>query len=122
MGEIKRDIDVFALFEEEAKAVECKGYNYPIDQEYIKRYLTEIIPATRKWMLDKFPEKKHSFEIWSTGGFTKEALSELQAAKDKTKKYQIDFLDKEGILSKAKNLKTNKFYEVLKDYYFKDIA
>lgn len=116
------EIDVLAKYEDEVRVVECKGYNYSVGEEYIQKYLSERIPAFRKW-LDKYhPDKKQVFEIWSTGGFTEEALVLLSNAKLKTRKYSINYLDKNQILEKAKELGSNKFTEILRDYYFKELV
>lgn len=118
-----REIDVLAIYEEEVKVVECKGYHYPVNKTYITdQYLTNNIQIIRTWLLEKFPNKKHSFEIWSTGGFEPEAEEILRKAKENTKKYDIDYFDKNTILEKAGKLNTSKFTKILKDYFLKDIA
>jgi hypothetical protein len=68
-----------------------------------------------------FTQTTYTFEIWSTGGFTPEANILLEKAKLKTKKYSVDYLDKEAMLERARSLKTAKLLEVLKEYYFKDL-
>ncbi|MFD2871984.1 hypothetical protein ACFS5N_05860 [Mucilaginibacter ximonensis] len=120
--EKKRDIDVMALYQDEVRIVECKGYNYPVDVDYVDRYLGEILPAIFKWQKKTFPEKKCAFELWSTGGFTAKALEKLDEARSKTKKYSVNYLQKPDILAKAAELKTSKFSEILKEYFFKDVA
>ena len=117
-----REIDVFASFENEIRVVECKGYNYPIDKDYIEKYLGDKVPAVRKWLENTFPNKKQIFEIWSTGGFDEEATIILQNAKSKTSRYSIDFLGKNEIINRAKSLNSSKFSEILKDYYLKEIV
>ncbi|MCW3107670.1 MAG: hypothetical protein JWQ09_2176 [Segetibacter sp.] len=122
-NEIKeREIDVLANYESEVRVVECKGYNYPVDKEYVEKYLSDKIPAVRKWLEKVFPNKRQVFEIWSTGGFNLEATELLAKAKSNTKKYSIDYLDKTHILERANELHTSKFSEILKDYYFKEIV
>ncbi len=117
-----REIDVLANYENEIRVVECKGYNYPIDKEYVEKYLSDKIPAVRKWLERFYPNKKQVFEIWSTGGFDTEATELLAKAKNNTKKYGIDFLDKTQILERASQLQSTKFTEILKDYYLKEIV
>ncbi len=117
-----REIDVLANYENEIRVVECKGYNYPIDKDYVEKYLSDKIPAVRKWLERYYPNKKQSFEIWSTGGFDNEATELLSMAKNNTKKYEIDFLGKTQILERASQLQSTKFVEILKDYYFKEIV
>ncbi|NJS16949.1 MAG: hypothetical protein HC787_09130 [Nostocaceae cyanobacterium CSU_2_110] len=73
-------------------------------------------------MKDFIQNKKQVFEIWSTGGFDTEATELLTKAKNNTKKYGIDFLDKTQILERASQLQSTKFTEILKDYYLKEIV
>jgi len=117
-----REIDVLASYESEIRVVECKGYNYPVDKEYIEKYLSDKIPAVRKWLDRFYPNKKQVFEIWSTGGFDDEATELLEKAKASTKKYSIDFFDSNKIIEKAEKLNSTKFTEILKDYYLKEIV
>lgn len=97
-------------------------YNYAIDDTYVLKYLNDKIPILKKW-LDKstFTQSDYVFEIWSTGGYTAEATALLEKAKTTTKKYKVDYLDKAAILERARKLKTTKFIDILKEYYFKDI-
>ena len=117
-----REIDVLAIYEKEIIVVECKGYNYAVDDIFILQYLNEKIPALRKWLEKNFPKKSQVFEIWSTGGFTDPATHLLEKAKVNTKKYRVDYLGKENILDRAKQLETSKFTDILKNYYFKEIV
>jgi hypothetical protein len=115
-----REIDVFASTENEIFIVECKGYNYPIDGDYIEVYISEKIKEIRGWLNLRFPEKRHRFEIWSTGGFTDEALKILKKTKANVKKFDFDFLDQKAIMGKANQLNDKKFKEILRDYYLKE--
>lgn len=116
-----REIDVLANYESEIRVVECKGYNYPVDKDYVEKYISDKIPAVRKWLDKVFHNKRQVFEIWSTGGFDAEATEMLEKAKSKTKKYSINFLEKTQILERANQLQTTKFADILRDYYFKEI-
>lgn len=117
-----REVDVLAVFEKEVRVVECKGYNYSVDDEYVNKYLTNKIPFIRKWLEKIHPNKRQVFEIWSTGGFTVKATELLQKAKSNTKKYAVDYLGKPEILERAGELSTSKLSKVLKEYYFKDLV
>lgn len=119
-GQKARDIDVLAVYEGNVVAVECKGYNYPVDKNYVDRWLGEIVPTIRDWMINSYPKKVQSFEIWSTGGFSPEALDLLKKAKLSTKKYSINFFERTDIFEKARALESPKFLEILKEYYFRD--
>lgn len=121
-GEFKtREIDVLAIYENEVRIIECKGYNYPVDEDYILPYLNDKILAVRKWIEKGFGNRKQIFEIWSTGGFTQSAENLLGKAKNNTKKYTVDYLNRNDILERARSLQTSKFTDILREYYFKDI-
>ena len=66
--------------------------------------------------------KSLTFEIWSTGGFTEAAEKKLATAKVKTKKYDIEYFNKQKILEKANGINSPKFKEILRDYFLKEIA
>ncbi len=117
-----REIDVLAKSENEICIVECKGYNYPVDIDYIEIYLSEKIKEIRGWLAITHSDKRHRFEIWSTGGFTKKALVLLKATKNKARKFDFDYLDQSDIKERANKLNSEKFKEILRDYYLKEIT
>jgi len=117
-----REIDVIARNENEICIVECKGYNYPVDIDYIEIYLSEKIKEIRGWLAITHSDKRHRFEIWSTGGYTKEALVLLKETKDKVRKFDFDYLDQNDIKERANKLNSEKFKEILRDYYLKEIS
>jgi hypothetical protein len=111
------DADVISYNQQEIKIIECKGYSSPLGEEYVSRYLREIIPDIKKKIAEKHPKKRIIFELWCTGGYTEGAIELLEAAKDSTKKYGIDFLDKERVIQTARSLDDNKFKKILEDYF-----
>lgn len=117
-----REIDVLARSENEICIVECKGYNYPVGIDYVEVYLSEKIKEIRGWLAITHPERKHRFEIWSTGGFTKEAIVLLKSTKEKVRKFDFHYLDQNDIKERANKLNSEKFKEILRDYYFKEIT
>lgn len=117
-----REIDVLARNENEICIVGCKGYNYPVDTDYIEIYLSEKIKEIRGWLAVSHSDKRHRFEIWSTGGYTKEALVLLKETKDKVRKFDFDYLDQKDIKERANKLNSEKFKEILRDYYLKEIS
>lgn len=114
-----REIDVLAITENEVCAVECKGYNYPVDIDYIEVYLSQKVKEIRGWLSNSYPEKKQRFEIWSTGGFTADAIELLQETKSKSRKFEFDYLNQDNIKERADRLNSDKFKEILRDYYLK---
>ena len=78
-----REIDVYAVYADKVVFAECKGYNSKIDDTYIEQWLSKKVSVIRQWALscDSLCDKKIVFEIWSTGGYTEEALELLKAKK-----------------------------------------
>lgn len=120
---LQREIDVFGFTESEIFISECKGYNHKVSKEEVEIWLSEKTTIIRKWVLDNYmlSDKKLTFEFWSTGGFTDEAIEFLTKKKEKTKKYKIEFFDLNDMLTKSRELKSKKFTEILREYYVKEI-
>ncbi|WBX72877.1 hypothetical protein PG913_08160 [Tenacibaculum pacificus] len=120
---LQREIDVFGFTESEIFISECKGYNHKVSKEEVEIWLSEKTTIIRKWVLDNYMlrDKNLTFEFWSTGGFTDEAIEFLTKKKEKTKKYKIDFFDLNDMLNKSRELKSKKFTEILREYYTKEI-
>ncbi|RJE46796.1 MULTISPECIES: hypothetical protein [unclassified Dehalobacter] len=114
-----KEIDVYVKYPTEARFVECKGYSYPLDEEYVSKWLSDNIPTIRKWALsqDEFTHKDLIFELWSTGGFEQSAIDKLQKAAGSTKKYTIRFFDAQQIAEKAKEAKNDNLNRILKNYF-----
>ena len=117
------EIDVYAVYQDKVVFAECKGYNYPIDNEYIQQWITVKIPTVRKWALscESLSNKKIVFEIWCTGGFLESSQNILIEAGQKTKKYLIQYYDLNKMNQVAKEQKMTHFRRVLKSYYTKEI-
>lgn len=116
----RKEIDVFVIYSpSEIKIIECKGYNYPLDYDYVEKWITDNVPTIRKWILDQdeYQNKNLTFEIWSTGGFEKSAEQLLEKRSKNTKKYKIKYLTGENIFEKAKEGKVKKFKNILNKHY-----
>jgi hypothetical protein len=46
----------------------------------------------------------------------------LAKSKSTVRKYTIDYLDKQAILNRAKELQTTKFVDILREYYLKELV
>lgn len=120
---VSREIDVYALYQDKVVFAECKGYNSKIDIKDINEWLSEKIPVIRKWALscESLCDKQIIFEIWSTGGFTEEALTKLSDTKNNLKKYKIDFFDSTAMLKLARDKKVRRLVDILNSYFKKEI-
>lgn len=119
----RKEIDVFVkCSHNEIKVVECKGYRYPVELDYVNEWLTEKVPTIRSWLLsqDEFSKKDITFEIWSTGGFTEEAERVLEKMSKNTKKYTIRYFGSKEILEKSQRHEDENLRKILQKYYLSD--
>lgn len=118
----QKEIDVLGFLPHKIYVSECKGYNHKVTKDEIDSWLGEKIPVIRKWILDQpsISERDITFEFWSTGGFTEEAISLLEKRKAETTKYTIDYFDINDMIRKSKEIKSKKFTEILREYYIKE--
>ena len=116
----RRETDVFAIYANEIKIAECKGYKNKVTKEEIEEWLGEKIPVIRNWILDQKPYdgKDITFEFWSTGGFEEDALEKIKHVSETSKKYKVEYYGPSQIIEKAKEVHSRKFNEILKNYYF----
>ena len=117
----QKEIDVYAIYQDKVVFAECKGYNTPIDDEYIESWLSKKIHVIRKWALscESLKNKKIEFEIWCTGGFTESSTFKLEEAKNKTKKYAINFFTLDSMRRVAREKGLPHFDKIIKTYYIK---
>ncbi|EDM69281.1 hypothetical protein PE36_07332 [Moritella sp. PE36] len=98
--------------------IECKGHqpNGTVSHDEVKRWLHTRVPTLRKYALEhpEWKRKKLSFSLWTTGSFTDESLALLTQAKSGTGKYELDFLDAEGLLEVVKSCNDK---EMLRTYF-----
>lgn len=108
------------LVEREGKViiVECKATRSAVDEKYVERWLGKNIPQTREWLNERYPDIGcFEFQLWSLGGFSPNALNMLKDAKDKTKKYRIEFFNKEDILEKIKQHNVQHLADLLRKHF-----
>lgn len=98
--------------------VECKATHSAIDEIYVEKWLNKNIPQIRKWLNERYPEiGDFEFQLWSLGGFSPNARDKLKTAEKNTKKYKIEFFDKEQILEKIQRHKVQHLAELLRKYF-----
>lgn len=116
-----KEIDVVAVYPDKIYAAECKGHRSLLNLEEVEAWLNKI-SVTRKYLLDIPPYADLEFvaELWSTGGFSDDALVKLRSVSNTVTKYKILYYDKDAILQKFGEIKSKKITEALKQYYFSD--
>lgn len=119
-GPIEREMDVrHCLGDHKVTIYECKGYKSPVSLQEVQRWVETKIPYIYKGLRqeDRFAQVQIHFEIWSTGGFSPEALEYLEAVSAKTVKYSITWKDKSGIMAYSMEHKQEQMRALLKDFY-----
>ncbi|MCM1156619.1 MAG: hypothetical protein NC314_03170 [Roseburia sp.] len=112
------EIDLLVEREGKIIVVECKATRSATDEKYVEKWLNKNIPQIRKWLLDRYPDIwNYEFQIWSLGGFTKEAQDMLQKAGENTGKYKIESFDKEQILKMVQEKKVQHIADLLREYF-----
>lgn len=117
----KHEIDVFAIYSDKVVFAECKATNSQIDETKINKWITQKIPAFRKWLLKQETLKNHDieFEYWATGGYTAEADKILKEFSSSAKKYKVTYLSGADIRQKTISMKNKKMKEALDTYFLK---
>lgn len=119
----RREIDVYAIRQTELIIAECKGYKRKIDSNEINEWITHKVPVIYDWIKAWVNnEKAIIFEFWSTGGFTDDALDLLRTKSSNTKKYKIEYYSEKEIIEKARESKSQKIIEIMRDYFSNEIS
>lgn len=117
-----KEIDVFVRRDGMFTIVECKAEHSATDANFAEKWLSTNIPRIREWFLRAYPENNGlSFQLWSLGGFTREAREKLSKAAEKTKKYKIEFFDRDRILEMAREKKVQPVVDILHQQMKTDI-
>jgi len=117
----KKEIDVLVrMSNSESRIVECKGYKYPLDEEFVEKWLSENIPVIRSALLNQkhYPTQQLVFELWSTSGFDEKATELLIKHSNSTRKYTIRYYGRDEIIQIAKESNNANFQRILTTYYF----
>lgn len=108
------------LVEREGKViiVECKATRSAIDEKYVEKWISKNIPQIREWLNERYPDIRcFEFQLWSLGGFSPNALNMLKDAREKTRKYRIEFFDKDQILNMIKQHNVQHLTELLRSHF-----
>lgn len=120
----KKEVDVYASYQDKIILCECKAYKTPISLDIIEKwnekiaFIYKVIEKNRSFTSDK--NRDIIFEFWSISGFSEEATQYLQEKKNNLKKYKIEFYKRDEILKKAKDSNTNKITDIMNEYFAND--
>jgi hypothetical protein len=120
---LTREIDVYGITTNQVILSECKGYKQKIKKVDIEIWLGEKVPIVRDWIQAQpsISDKEIVVQFWATGGFEDDALEILKTRQTKTTKYKIEFFDLDQMIKKSQEVKSNKFEEILREYYKKEL-
>ena len=108
------EIDVLVIRDGQVIIVECKATHSAVDTDFVEKWLSKNIEQIRDWFLAKYNDGTElTFQLWSLGGFTPEALEKLNEAAAKTKKYKIEFFDRKQMLEMAREHKVQLVADIL---------
>ena len=117
----KKEVDVYASYQDKIILCECKAYKTPISLDIIEKwnekiaFIYKVIEKNRSFTSDK--NRDIIFEFWSISGFSEEATQYLQEKKNNLKKYKIEFYKRDEILKKAKDSNANKITDIKNEYF-----
>ena len=117
----KKEVDVYASYQDKIILCECKAYKTPISLEIIEEwnekiaFIYKVIEKNRSSAGGK--NKDIIFEFWSISGFSEEAIQYLQEKKNNLKKYKIEFYKRDEILKKAKDSNAKKITDIMNEYF-----
>ena len=120
----KKEVDVYASYQDKIILCECKAYKTPISLDIIEKwnekiaFIYKVIEKNRSFTSDK--NRDIIFEFWSISGFSEEATQYLQEKKNNLKKYKIEFYKRDAILKKAKDSNANKITDIMNEYFAND--
>ena len=112
-----KELDWLAEREGALVVVECKATKAEIDEKFVRKWLNENIPFTRRWILDRFANTKMEFQLWSVGGFTKKALELLRKAEEENCKYCVKYFNREQMLALAKDKNDKHFVQIMDKHF-----
>lgn len=114
-----KEIDVLVDRDGTIIVAECKATLPMIDEDFIDIWLKVKVRDIFHYLSGEYSNRNFTFQIWSTGGFTKEAEAKLEKAKNETRKYTIDYLNKEDMLVLAKKSKAQNFIKHVEKHFGK---
>jgi hypothetical protein len=121
---VSSEFDVLLVKERRSvRTYECKAHHPGalIDLDAAKAWLEKDVPKRFAILRsqERFRDSALAFELWTTGGFTPEALAFLTEAKARLQRYEIAWKDGDAVRAYVRTLKTPGLMKMLDDYYFR---
>ena len=105
----------------EVALYECKGLQPQTEVSLfdVEKWLTKKIPTVRSSLLreTRFRNTNYTFEYWTSGRFSDDALERLEKAKRETLKYAVSWRDGASVMQYAKEKKIGSMTDVLREHF-----
>ena len=102
---------------------ECKGYqpSTQVKVDEVEKWLSKKVPIIRSALLDevRFKNSTMTFEFWTSGDFSDEAIQFLKKKNGKTRKYKIKWKNGKDILNYACKYHLTSMVDALNQHYAK---
>ena len=110
---------------QEVKIYECKSrppYT-ELHVDEVRAWFSIRVPTIRNALLEekRFKNLSFSFNYWTTGKFSPDALEYLKKIKSDTKKYEIDWKDGDEVYISAQKANRESIINVLNTHYLKNM-
>lgn len=123
----RKEIDVYIKTnDKKIYFVECKGYSQKTLVSMSEaQYWVEKVPLLRKWgveNINNFDKLEQHYEFLTTSDFDVEAKQVFDEFNQKTKKYQIEYMNGKQLIDfiKSKNIESkDKIIKTLNEHYLK---
>lgn len=113
----KRELDLVVFKDGRYIVIECKAQKAKLDEKFVRKWLTDNVPVTRKCLIDRYQIDKIDFQLWSVSGFDDAALELLKKAKEETKKYEIEYYERDQMIVNAKKAGDQHFVEIMNQHF-----
>jgi hypothetical protein len=117
-----REIDVRLVKERKVAIYECKGYQPGtiVQKGEIDEWLTDKVPTINKAhrQQPRFDGAALRFEFWTCGTFDPGALTLLEDAQRRIRKYEIAWKDGAAVRDYARGMKSSAMRKILNEHYF----
>lgn len=113
----KKEIDLIVFKDGRYLIIECKAQKSKLDDAFVRRWLNENVPIIRKCLIDRYHTDKIDFQLWSVSGFTDAALALLEKAKEETKRYAVEYYERDQIMDIAKKAGDQYFVEIMNEHF-----
>lgn len=118
------DVDVFRIKEHrEVWCYECKGHQPTelVTLSAVEHWLHDRVPIMHAALKheQRFQGCEFHYEYWTCGSFSPEAISFLEDARSKIKRYQVGWRDGPGVRAYAAAVRPGTVAKVLDEHFFK---